>query len=115
MKKIIFLGLFIAMLASACSLTSNTTIQPNDRFLLGNNPHGSFKVKLKNMGNQAVEVYQAPINGGRHSSQTVQPRQRVTVRVGSNTALVIANASVDNASVNLKVTGDLGLSMAYGQ
>jgi hypothetical protein len=115
MKQMIFLGLFIAMLASSCSLTSNTTIQPKDSFVLGNNEHGSFKVKLKNVGTQNLEVYQASIAGGRHSGQTVKPQQRVTVNVASNTALVIGNASTNTASVNLKVTGDVGLSMGYQQ
>jgi hypothetical protein len=115
MKKMIFLGLLIATLASSCALTSNTTIKPNDSFVLGNNEHGRFKVKLQNVGTQPLEVYHAPIAGGRHSGQTVKPQQRVTVKVSSNTALVIANASADAASVNLKVTGDVGLSMGYKQ
>lgn len=105
----------IVVLSASCALTSNTTINPNDSFVLGNNEHGSFKVKLQNAGTQNLEVYHAPIAGGRHSGQTVKPQQRVTVKVSSNTALVIANASGDNASVNLKVTGDVGLSMGYKQ
>jgi hypothetical protein len=112
MKQFIII-LSIAFAMTSCGLTSNTTIKPNDSFVLGNNQHGSFKVKLKNMGAQNLEVYHAPVAGGRHSGQTVQPNQRVTIKVSSNTALVIKNATADTTSVNLKVSGDTGLSMGY--
>jgi hypothetical protein len=105
--------LCVSIALFSCGLTSNTTIKPNDSFVLGNNQHGSFKVKLQNLGPQNLEVYHAPVDGGRHSGQTVKPNQRVTVKISKNTALVINNASADTAEVNLKVTGDTGLSMGY--
>ena len=95
------------------SLTSNTIIKANESFLLGNNEHGSFKVKLKNVSRNNLEIYCAPINGGKHSAQIVKPNESLTVKVDSNTALVINNKSTETASVDLKVTGDLGLSMGY--
>lgn len=81
--------------------------------MLGNNEHGSFKVQLKNVSKNDLTVYQAPVGGGKHSSQKVKPNQSVTVKVDSNTALIIENANNDTASVDLKVTGDIGLSMGY--
>ena len=46
-----FLLFVCLILTSSCSvfgsLTSNTLIQPKDSFVLGNNEHGTFKVKLK--------------------------------------------------------------------
>ncbi|MBL0234944.1 MAG: hypothetical protein IPQ08_15005 [Chitinophagaceae bacterium] len=98
---------------SCSTLNSNTVIKPNDSFILGNNQHGRFKVKLQNVSKNEIEVYQAPINGGKHSSQIVNPDNKVTIAVDANTALFIVNKSKDTASVNLKVTGDLGLSMGY--
>lgn len=84
-----------------------------DSFILGNNQHGSFKVRLENTSPSTIEVYLAPINGGKHSFQTINPKEIVSVKVSANTALVIQNKSTDTASVKLKATGDVGLSMGY--
>lgn len=111
--KTLFTTLLLAFVLTSCSLTSNTMIKPNDSFVLGNNQHGSFKVKLKNVSRNNLEVYHAPIEGGRHSSQKVKPNEYATVKVDRNTALIINNTSKDTASVDLKVTGDTGLSMGY--
>lgn len=115
--KSLFLVFVCLIFTTSCSvfgsLTSNTRIQPNNSFVLGNNEHGSFKVKLKNVSNQALTVYRAPINGGTHSPITVKKDQTITVKVESDTALVIQNDTNEEASVNLYVTGDTGLSMGY--
>ena len=111
--KTILTTLALTVLLSSCALTSNTTIKPNDSFVLGNNQHDSFRVKLKNVSKNNLEVYHAPIAGGKHSTQKVKPNDYATINVDRNTALVINNASKDTASVDLKVTGDLRLSMGY--
>jgi hypothetical protein len=107
----------ILLLATSCgvfsSLTSNTTIKPNESFVLGNNEHGTFKVKLKNVSNHDLKIIMAPISGGTHSPITVSPNETVTVKAERNTAIIIENKSNDSASVDLYVTGDTGLSMGY--
>ena len=113
MKQLLILCISITTFVSCSTLHSNTVIKPNDSFILGNNQHGSFKVKLQNVSKNDIEVFHAPIKGGKHSSQMVRPNDRVTVSVDPNTALYIVNKSNDTASVNLKVTGDLELSMGY--
>lgn len=112
MKKIIIFIATVLFLIS-CSLQSNTTIKPYESFVLGNNQHGRFNVKLTNLSPNEVEVYCAPVGGGKHSSQTVKPNKRLTLKVDKNTALVIDNKSPDTANVQLHVTGDVGLSMGY--
>jgi uncharacterized protein YxeA len=116
MKKIIAI-VTIVIASTSCSMfktiTSNTTIQPNDSFVLGDNVHGEFSVKFKNVSKNAVTVYRAPNEGGKHSFVTVQPNETVKVNVESNTALVVENKSHDVASVDLLVKGDTGLSMGY--
>ncbi|MBK8667941.1 MAG: hypothetical protein IPN89_00165 [Saprospiraceae bacterium] len=94
-------------------LTSTTTIQPMDSFILGNNEHRSFKVELTNLSRHVLELYQVPLSGGKHSAQNVNPMQRAIVNVDKNTALYITNVSVDTCKVKLLVTGDTGLSMGY--
>ncbi len=115
--KISMVTMALLLLLSACSiftsLTSNTTIKPNDSFLLGNNEHGHFSVKLRNDSKHDLKVYKAPISGGTHSPQFVKPNESVFVKVEKNTGLVISNPSADTAVVNLFVKGDLGLSMGY--
>jgi hypothetical protein len=111
--KLMMAAIALVAFMASCSLTSNTTIEPKKQFVLGNNEHGSFKVKMKNVSNQPVEVYQAPLGGGRHSGSIVKPGQSITVKVQSNTALVVDNQSTETVSVALKVTGDTGLSMGY--
>lgn len=109
--------IFLALLVTSCgifgSLTSNTIIKPNDSFVLGNNEHGTFKVKLKNISNHDLKIFMAPIAGGTHSPLIVKPNQSLTVKADRNTALVIENKSNESASVDLHVTGDTGLSMGY--
>lgn len=113
MKNFILSLGFTFLLASCGSLTSNTIIKPNDSFILGKNEHGSFKVKLRNVSKNNIEIHQEPNTGGRHSFQKVKPNEVVTVKIDKNTALLFANQSKDTASVDLKVTGDIGLSMGY--
>lgn len=116
MKKVIT-TIVLAVAIASCgvfdSLTSNTTIKPNDSFVLGNNEHGTFKVKLKNVSNHDLKIIMAPIAGGTHSPLMIKPNETITVKTERNTALVIENKSNDTASVDLYVTGDTGLSMGY--
>ena len=118
MKKFIT-SIVLSIALSSCgvfnSLTSNTSIKPNESFFLGKNHHGSFKVKLKNVSNHDIEVYFAPSEGGTHSRQVVKVNQEIRLKVDRNTAVVIENKNKDYASVDLKVTGDLNLGMTYNQ
>jgi hypothetical protein len=116
MKKFIT-KVALSILVTSCSvfgsLTSNTEIGANNSFILGNNEHGSFKVKLKNLSNESLKVFLAPIGGGTHSPQIVKPNETVSVKVEGDTALKIENNSNTKVNVGLVVTGDSGLSMGY--
>jgi hypothetical protein len=114
MKKLALVIAFTGFLVSACgTLTSTTTIDANNGFVLGNNQHGTFSARLKNISESNIELHRAPIDGGRHSFETVKPGQTIKVNVDKNTALVIENKSSSKASVELFVKGDTGLSMGY--
>ncbi len=112
MKKMIFAAI-VCCTISCSTLTSTTSIKPKESFVLGNNEHGKAAVRLKNISNSDIEVYHAPIGGGKHSTVIVKPQETVNVKIERNTALVIANASADKVEVQLLVKGDLGLSMGY--
>ena len=116
MKKITSILVLIISIASCSmfkSVTSNTSITPQNSFVLGNNEHGTFSVKLKNVSKNEIVLHRAPIAGGNHSFITVQPNETINVKVEENTALVIENKSSDTASVDLIIKGDTGLSMGY--
>jgi len=114
MKKVSLYVAAIMLMATACrTLTSTTTIQPNNSFVLGNNEHGTFSARLKNISNNNIVVHLAPIAGGTHSYVTVKPRETVNVSVDKNTALIVGNNNNEVANVELKVIGDTGLSMGY--
>ena len=117
MKKIIFAIAILGLTSCGIfkTITSNTIIAPNDAFKLGDNKHGSFTVKLKNVSKNDLTIYEAPIDGGKHSFVIVKPYETVKVSVDENTALIIENKSADTASVDLFVKGDLGLSMGYAK
>ncbi|MBK9735361.1 MAG: hypothetical protein IPO92_10485 [Saprospiraceae bacterium] len=71
MKKLILSFTLMTLFFFSCHMFSKlhsvTTIGPMDSFILGNNEHGSFSVKLKNISADDLEVFHAPIRRGRHS------------------------------------------------
>jgi hypothetical protein len=114
MKKLIIFSIVLVALTTSCrSLTSMTTIEPNNSFILGNNEHAAYSVNLQNTSSKDITVYKAPIAGGTHSPQVVKPRQKVTVNVEKNTALIVENKSTKKVDVALKIVGDTNLSMGY--
>jgi hypothetical protein len=114
MIKFIFSFLSLSLLLSSCgSLNSTTSIKPNNSFVLGNNIHNEFKVRLKNESPVNLEIWRVPIEGGQHSPVTVKPNEILKFKVEKNTALLIKNRTNEEATVNLLVKGDLGLSMDF--
>jgi hypothetical protein len=80
---------------------------------LGNNVHGRFSVSVTNTSVTPITLWQCPIEGGKHSPITLERAATVKVKVEKNTALKIENDSEDQISIQLKVSGDIGLSMGY--
>jgi hypothetical protein len=121
MKIMKLFALFFAMFffLAACNflqfqtLHSTTNIKANDAFILGNNEHGKFSIRLKNISNSEITLWQVPIAGGQHSPLKVSAQQKVALKVDHNTALRIENTSSSEIAVELIVTGDIGLSMGY--
>lgn len=94
-------------------LTSTTTIKGNDAFILGNNEHGKFAVRLKNTADSEITIWQVPVTGGQHSPLKIGAKQKAEIKVDRNTALRIENPSSEAIDIELIVTGDTGLSMGY--
>jgi hypothetical protein len=119
MKKSFVILLMLCSLFTACrylpfnGLTSTTYIKAKEAFILGNNEHNKFFARLKNVSKTDITVWKCPINGGRHSPTIVKPNETISVNVDRDTALRIENQSDTQATVELLVKGDTGLSMGY--
>ncbi len=114
MNQKILVLLALTSLFSACkSYFSVTNIAANESFVLGNNPHGYFNVKLKNLSAHPITVYQKTLTDSLHSFSIIKPKETVHVYADKNTALIIENKSEDQASVKLDLGGDVKLSMGY--
>lgn len=100
-------------LYSCGSFTSSTEIESKKSFVLGNNEHKLFHIKVKNLSNEPVTLFHEPITGGSHSPQTINSNETIKVKVDKNTALKIVNSSNQKVIVGLKISGDTGLSMGY--
>jgi len=113
--KFILLPLILTLASCSLfqSLTSQTYIKPHERFVLGNNQHGRFHASIKNSSISDLYVVQLPIDGGSHSPLVLHPNERVKLKVDRNTALSIENQSDEQATVDLLVKGDTGVSIGY--
>lgn len=109
--------LFIVFYSLSCSsfqsLRSTTYIKANDAFILGDNEHNKFSVRVTNISTVDVTIWEYPINGGRHSPVILKPSSSSKIQVDKNTAIRIENKTADEVAVKLRVHGDLGLSMGY--
>lgn len=112
-QKIFILFALLVFFSSCRSLHSVTNIGANDSFVLGNNRHGYFNVKLKNLSAHSIKVYQKTLTDSVHSFSVIKPKETVHVYADKNTALIIENKSEEQASVKLDVGGDVNLSMGY--
>ena len=117
MKKITFSFFILSLILIGClslkSLKSTTFIKANDAFILGNNVHGKFSVRITNTSNYEITIWQYSINGGRDSQIKVNPSSTIKINVDKNTAIRIESQSNEEVAIKLKVTGDTGLSMGY--
>lgn len=117
MKKISILVVFIGLFFNSCipfqTLNSTTYIKPKESFLLGNNVHRRFSATVTNTSVTPITIWKCPIDGGQHSPITLEQATTVKIKVEKNTALRIENDSKEQISVQLKVSGDIGLSMGY--
>lgn len=113
MRNLFIAVVSILFLQSCGSFTSTTEIESKNSFVLGNNKHGSFKIKIKNLSDETVNVIHEQVSGGSHSPQIIKPKETIMVQVDKNTALRFENNSIMKISVGLKIKGDTGLSMGY--
>lgn len=104
----------LLLLAACTSLTSTTSIDPDKAFRLGGGQPGAFTVRGRNIGPVAIVVF-SELGGRRDSVLTVAPGASVEASFPAKAMAVFMNtSSAAQATVAIKVTGDIGaLGMAY--
>lgn len=94
-------------------LNSTTYIEPGKSFVLGDNEHGLFRVKLTNVSPFEIYVYSKTLNGEKKIERKVASKEKVELNAEKNMAIIIQNPSTEKATVTLNVKGDIGLNMEY--
>jgi hypothetical protein len=112
--KVLFCFLFLTTIfAQACrTLTSQTFIEPGKSFVLGEGTHGAFRAKVKNTGTAAVEVAKESLEGNKTTVAVLAPGDETRVTIGNDTKAIFKNTGTEKATLDLYVSGDIGLSMA---
>jgi hypothetical protein len=108
------LHLALPACASFASLRSNTYIEPGKAFLLGGGQSGSFSVRGKNVGRNAVVVYNE-LAGRRDSVTTLAPGAEIDAEFPARAMAVFRNTSkTGGAELSITVTGAISaLGMRY--
>ncbi|MBC8110562.1 MAG: hypothetical protein H7Y04_05830 [Verrucomicrobia bacterium] len=112
---VVALVLFIAACRSITShrISSITYIEPNKSFELGKGKHGAYTADVKNAGNTEVEVITETIEGVQTSLGTLKPQQKNVYFVEKDTKVYFKNMGIKNATLDLWLKGESGLSMGY--
>ena len=111
MRKVMFV--LVAFLCfSSCSVTSNTIINGNKTFELGEGRHGSYLAIIKNVSKTPVEIYEADLDGQEQFNAVIKPGQKLSLNVQANKKVLFKNKTRETASLHLVIKGNVsGLSM----
>jgi hypothetical protein len=114
MRKVLISFVAVLLTLSSCKTVYSTTgIEAKKSFVLGDNAHESFEVRVKNISNNEVDLYKMPTNGTKDFIQIVAPGKSVSVIIEKNTALYIDNKSDNKVTVELNLKSSSHLSMGY--
>jgi len=94
----------------ACHLHSGLSVPAGEQFVLGDNPHGRFSVRVVNVGAVAVDLA-IQEQGEVVSSSTLAPGERTRAQFSAAQMAVFVNTETQDATLSVDVTGAIGLSM----
>ena len=113
MKKLLLPVIIATLLISSCSITSTATVDPDKTFVLGEGKHRRFAVDVENVGNVDIAVDAITLRGTIMQMPVLAPGEKRKITVPKNTRVTFENLGNEQATVQLKVTGDTRLSMGY--
>ena len=118
MKRALVFVLFSFVFFQSCgifgSLTSQTIIEPEKSFVLGEGQHGSYTAVIQNTTTSPVEVfiqkYQSEVST---SLGVLNKGDKQEYRVANNNRVSFKNLGKKVAVINIKLHGETNLSMGY--
>lgn len=107
--------LFIASISQACqTLKSQTYIDPQKSFVLGEGKHGSYVAQIQNIGKGDLEVVQVSEKGVATSLGILKSKEKGKYQVSKNTTVQFKNENAEEKGViDIRLVGDTNLSMGY--
>ena len=114
MKKVIILIVIAFIIQSCASLKSETYIDPAKTFALGEGEHVGYSAKVKNQGDEAIEIFQQELEGEKISVGILKVNQEETYEIPRNTAVFFQNSSSSKVvRIKIELYGTSNLSMGY--
>jgi len=115
MKKLIIVIVIASFIIQSCaSLTSQTLIEPNKTFVLGEGIHLAYSAKVKNTGNADIEIFKKELGGEKISVGILKVNQKETYEIPGNTAVFFQNLSKTKpVKIDIELRGTTNLSMGY--
>ncbi len=116
-RPLILLTLSIGLAYASCGtigkVNSTTYIPPLKSFELGNGQHGSFTAQIRNASAVNIEILTRPLEGKEKSVAVLKPNEKIRLSVEGNAKAIFKNSSPTEATLELVLEGDTGLSMGY--
>ncbi|NUO03682.1 MAG: hypothetical protein HUU01_23960 [Saprospiraceae bacterium] len=115
MKKLLIFAFFAVSVSQACqTLKSQTYIDPQKSFVLGEGKHGSYVAQIQNVGKGDLEVVQVSEKGIRTSLGVLKSKEKGKYQVSNNTTVQFKNDDArEKGIIDIRLVGDTNLSMGY--
>ncbi len=113
-KSIIILAIVSFIFQSCATLTSQTIIEPNKTFILGEGNHLGYTAEVKNTGSVEFEIFKRELEGEKIRVGILKVNQAETYEIPRNTMVYFQNQSkFKQVKVNIKLKGTSNLTMGY--
>ena len=110
---------FAVIILSGCAAGtySSLTLAPGERFTLGGEGDGAFRVELRNEGGAPVELSEQTASGALPPLGTLEPGASRSAQFAAGSAAVLTNRSDVEARVAAEIRGggDLGMRTSAAQ
>ena len=101
------------LLPGCVGIESGLRISPGERFVLGGEQRGAYRVDARNIGDATVVVAEVVAGGDTVALGRLAPGAQQTLRFRAGSAALLENASGELAELRLSITGDTNLGMRY--
>ncbi|MEM1116321.1 MAG: hypothetical protein AAF845_11270 [Bacteroidota bacterium] len=109
----VLLLLSLLLVAGCSSIRSGLEIDPGATFVLGGDQRGAFRVQILNTGPAAVRVSEVTVFQDTTDIALIRPGDSAEAHFSEGSAALIANLDGQEASLDVRITGDTNLGMGY--